>query len=76
MWRFKFGNYCGMMGMIGLRFFASCFLDLLVPLGTEVVPVVCNCGISWLLLYVIVYSVPSCASQPLSLHRNLNFWPT
>ena len=26
-----------------------------------------------LLLSSIVYSAPSCASQPISLHRNLNF---
>ena len=26
--------------------------------------------------HIIVYSAPSCASQPISLHRNLNFWPT
>ena len=25
---------------------------------------------------LIVYSAPFCASQPISLHRNLNFWPT
>ena len=24
----------------------------------------------------IVYSAPSCASQPIRLHRNLHFWPT
>ena len=26
--------------------------------------------------YIIVYFAPSCASQPISLHRNLNGWPT
>ena len=29
--------------------------------------------ISWKIIWFIVYSVPACASQPISLHRHLNF---
>ena len=48
-----------------VEFLCCIYPDLLSPVtGTGVI----KC--------LIVYSAPSCASQPISLHRNLNFWPT
>ena len=35
-----------------------------------------HCLPKYPLRVIIVYSAPSCASQPISLHRILNFWPT
>ena len=33
-------------------------------------------GKGGIIFIIIVYPASSCASQPISLHRNLKFWPT
>ena len=30
----------------------------------------------WIEMSIIDHSAPSCASQPISLHRKFNFWPS